>query len=99
MRVIDLDGPDGNAFFLLGQARKWSKELGFNPCDITTEMTSGDYTHLCKTLIKDFPGKKRSRSLKKGKGSCLLLINSLIKRKMLSYLFYIMRIFHASHRL
>ena len=54
MRVIDLDGPDGNAFFLLGQARKWSKELGFNPCDITTEMTSGDYTHLCKTFLKYF---------------------------------------------
>ena len=30
MRIIDLDGPDGNAFFLLGQAQSWAKKLGYD---------------------------------------------------------------------
>ena len=54
MRVIDLDGPDGNAFFLLGQASQWAKDLDLDPSPILEEMKQGDYNHLCKTFIKHF---------------------------------------------
>ena len=30
MRVINLDGPDGNAFALLGYASQWAKDLELN---------------------------------------------------------------------
>ena len=54
MRVIDLDGPQGNAFALLGQAKTWAKELSIDYKPIQTEMMSGDYTNLCKTFQKYF---------------------------------------------
>jgi hypothetical protein len=54
MRIIDLDGPDGNAFFLLGQAQSWAKQLGYDYKSIIEEMKSGDYTNLCQTFHKHF---------------------------------------------
>ena len=54
MRVIDLDGPDGNAFALLGIANRWSKDLQLDADKIRTEMTSGDYENLVKTFKKYF---------------------------------------------
>ena len=45
-RVIDLSGPDGNAFVLLGLARGWAKELGLDYQRISAEMKSGDYENL-----------------------------------------------------
>lgn len=54
MISIDLDGPKGNAFFLLGQAKTWAKDLGLDYSNIQSEMTSGDYTNLCKTFVKYF---------------------------------------------
>jgi hypothetical protein len=47
--IIDLTGPQGNAYVLLGYAQYWGKELGINQDGIDTivrEMTSGDYEHL-----------------------------------------------------
>lgn len=51
---IDLTGPEGNAFVLIGYARKWSKQLDLNPDEIETEMTSSDYENLVNTLEKHF---------------------------------------------
>lgn len=55
--VIDLDGPQGNAFFLLGQAQafanqlKWSKEKLEK---VMTEMKSSDYENLIKVFDENF---------------------------------------------
>ena len=54
MRIIDLDGPQGNAFALLGIAKQWSKDLELDYKTISNEMTSGDYNNLCKTFQKYF---------------------------------------------
>ena len=54
MRIIDLDGPDGNAFALLGIAKGWAEQLGLEYKPIQTEMMSGDYNNLCKTFQKYF---------------------------------------------
>ena len=40
MRIIDLDGPQGNAFALLGIAKQWSKDLELDYKTISNEMTS-----------------------------------------------------------
>ena len=51
---IDLTGPEGNAFVLIGYARKWSKQLGLNPDEVEKEMMSGDYENLVSVLEKHF---------------------------------------------
>lgn len=51
---VDLTGPEGNAFVLIGYARKWSKQLGLNPDEVEMEMTSGDYENLVGVLEKYF---------------------------------------------
>ena len=46
-RVIDLTGPDGNAFFLLGTASRLGYKLGWDDTgDILNEMQSSDYENL-----------------------------------------------------
>ena len=52
--VIDLTGPQGNAFFLLANASKLAKQLGLNPFLILEEMKSGDYEHLITVFDKYF---------------------------------------------
>tara|TARA_B100001121_G_scaffold41581_1_gene35573 strand:- start:794 stop:1030 length:237 start_codon:yes stop_codon:yes gene_type:complete len=54
MRYIDLDGPDGNAFFLLGQAQQWSRDLGLDGKKILEEMKAGDYANLCRVFNRYF---------------------------------------------
>jgi len=44
--TIDLTGPQGNAFYLLGTARNLAKQLGLNGTEIMEEMKSGDYENL-----------------------------------------------------
>jgi hypothetical protein len=51
---IDLTGPEGNAFVLIGYARKWSKQLGLNPDEVEKEMTDGDYENLVGVMEKYF---------------------------------------------
>lgn len=51
---IDLTGPDGNAFFLIGTASKLAKQLGLDADKIKTEMMSGDYENLVNTFDKHF---------------------------------------------
>ena len=52
--VIDLTGPQGNAFFLLANATKLAKQLGLNPFKFLDEMKEGDYEHLIKVFDKYF---------------------------------------------
>lgn len=52
--VIDLTGPDGNAFCLLAYASRWGKQLGKDTSDIHKEMTSGDYENLVKVFDREF---------------------------------------------
>ena len=52
--VIDLTGPDGNAFALMGYATRFAKQLKFDDKKIIDEMTQGDYEHLLETFDKYF---------------------------------------------
>jgi hypothetical protein len=51
---IDLSGPDGNAYCLLGYASRWGRELGKDTAAIHKEMTSGDYHNLVRVFIREF---------------------------------------------
>lgn len=51
---VDLTGPEGNGFVLIGYARKWSEQLGLNPDEVQKEMMSGDYENLVSVLEKHF---------------------------------------------
>jgi hypothetical protein len=51
---IDLTGPDGNAFVLIGTASKLARQLGLDGKAIQTEMMKGDYEHLVATFDKHF---------------------------------------------
>ena len=53
-KVIDLTGPDGNAFFLLGTARKLCKQLDLDVNQVYGEMTTGSYENLIETFDKYF---------------------------------------------
>ena len=52
--TIDLTGPQGNAFYLLGTAKNLAKQLGLNEVEIMEEMKSGDYDHLVHTFDNYF---------------------------------------------
>ena len=52
--VIDLTGPDGNAFALMGYATRFAKQLGLDSKTITAEMMSGDYENLLEVFDKNF---------------------------------------------
>ena len=55
--IIDLSGPDGNAFVLLGYARSFSNQLGNSKEEtesIVTEMMSGDYENLINVFDREF---------------------------------------------
>lgn len=55
--VFDLTGPQGNAFYLLGQAQSFGRALGF--CDtkiknVIDEMQSSDYENLISVFDNYF---------------------------------------------
>ena len=55
--VLDLTGPDGNAFALMGHAMNFGKQLGYSKMAIDgmiEEMKLGDYEHLVQTFDKYF---------------------------------------------
>ena len=53
--VINLDGPDGNAFALMAYAKRFAKDMGYVSDEaILNNMRSGDYTNLVKTFDKYF---------------------------------------------
>ena len=54
---IDLTGPQGNAFYLLGLASKWAKELQFSDSyrkQMLEKMKSSDYENLIKVFDDEF---------------------------------------------
>jgi hypothetical protein len=52
--IIDLTGPEGNAFSLMANATNLAKQLGFNSKEIIDEMTAGDYENLVSVFDKYF---------------------------------------------
>jgi len=55
--TIDLSGPDGNAFYLLGKVRQFGQQLEFSKekqSEISKEMKSGDYDNLLSVFEKHF---------------------------------------------
>ena len=52
--VIDLTGPDGNAFVLMGTAVNLGKHLGKDGKAIREEMMAGDYEHLLSVFDREF---------------------------------------------
>lgn len=51
---IDLTGPDGNAFVLMGYATRYARDLGLDGKAICQEMRSGNYENLLNTFDKYF---------------------------------------------
>ncbi len=51
---IDLTGPDGNAFAILGLAKRLCKELDIPFKPLMNKMTSGDYENLIKVFDDKF---------------------------------------------
>ena len=52
--VVDLTGPQGNAFVLMGMASKFARQLGIDKDKVINEMTSGDYENLINVFDKYF---------------------------------------------
>jgi len=52
--ILKLVGQDGNAFAILGLARKVALANNLDWETIRTEATSGDYDHLLQTMMKYF---------------------------------------------
>lgn len=53
-RIIDLTGPDGNAFVLFGMASKYGKQLNKDVDAIIKEMKSSDYENLVDVFDREF---------------------------------------------
>jgi len=51
---IDLTGPEGNAFHILGLARNLCKILDKDWEDIRERMTSGDYENVIQVFEQEF---------------------------------------------
>ncbi len=51
---IDLTGPNGNAYYLLGAAKNLAKQLDLDSDKILNEMQSGDYENLIQVFDKNF---------------------------------------------
>lgn len=54
MTQINIAGPDGNAFTLIGYAKNFAKQLDIDGNAIAKEMMAGDYNHLLDTFNKHF---------------------------------------------
>jgi hypothetical protein len=52
--VIDLTGPDGNAFVLMGYAKRFAKQLDLDAGVIIKEMRSGNYENLLQVFDNYF---------------------------------------------
>lgn len=52
--VIDLTGPQGNAFFLLGTAKNLANQLDLDGDAICKEMRASDYENLIQVFDKYF---------------------------------------------
>lgn len=52
--IIDITGPDGNAFALMGYAKQFAKQLGIDSKPIIEKMMSGDYENLLEVFDNEF---------------------------------------------
>jgi hypothetical protein len=52
--VIDLTGPDGNAYALMAYAQAFAKRIGIDSNPIIEEMMSGDYENLLEVFDRNF---------------------------------------------
>ncbi len=55
--VIDLAGPDGNAFALMAYVQRWARQLGWSRKfteEILADMRSSDYEHLLDVIEEHF---------------------------------------------
>lgn len=55
--VIDLTGPDGNAFALMGYAQNFGRQLGWDKVkiqELINEMMDGDYENLLQVFDREF---------------------------------------------
>lgn len=52
--IIDLTGPAGNAYALIGTAIGYAIQLGKDPNDIRERMQSGDYDNLVDVFDEEF---------------------------------------------
>ena len=52
--VIDLTGPDGNVFVLMGYARRFARDLGLDGNKIISEMQSSDYENAIEVFDNYF---------------------------------------------
>jgi hypothetical protein len=51
---IDLTGPDGNVFYLIGQGRKFCNQLNLDSEVFTSKMMSGDYENAVNVFEQYF---------------------------------------------
>jgi hypothetical protein len=47
---VDLTGPDGNSYVLMGYAKRWARDLGLDGELIQKEMMMGDYENLLDVI-------------------------------------------------
>ena len=52
--VIDLTGPEGNAFALMAYAKRFANQLELDSELIINEMMKGDYENLLEVFDKNF---------------------------------------------
>ena len=52
--VIDLTGPDGNVFMLMGRAKNFARDLGLDGDKIINEMMRSDYENAVKVFDNNF---------------------------------------------
>ena len=52
--TIDLTGPDGNVFVLMGYARRFARDLGLDGNKIISEMQSSDYENAVEVFDNYF---------------------------------------------
>lgn len=55
--TIDLTGPEGNTFVLIGYANNYAKQLGYTKDeikDMVNKMLSGDYENVIKVFDEHF---------------------------------------------
>ena len=51
---IDLTGPEGNVFVLLGYAKRFAQQLEIDPKEVQDKMTSGDYENAVNVFDEYF---------------------------------------------
>ncbi len=57
MIYVDLSGPEGNPFYLIGLGKKIGRQLERDwkrVNDVVNEMMSGDYQHLLDVFVREY---------------------------------------------